>query len=371
MSVFRLPDIGEGLKEAEIVAWHVSEGDHVVADQPLVSVETDKAVVEIPSPQAGHVAKLHGAPGDIVAVGSPLVEFAEGAAEDAGAVVGRLVRAPAPKKPPPAAPAPAGPPAGKATPAVRDLARRLGVDLAGIAGSGPEGTITRADVEARADAGAEAPAEGGWVPVRGVRRAMAANMARAGAEIVPATVADAVDVEAWTGPGVDVTMRLVRAVAAACRAAPALNAWFDGRRMARILHDRIDLGIATDTPDGLFVPVLRDIGGRDAADLRRGLDRLHADVAARSIPRAEMTGQTLTLSNFGTLAGRDAHLVILPPQVAILGAGAIRAEVIAVDGAPAVRRVLPLSLTFDHRAVTGREAADFLAAALADLARPD
>jgi pyruvate dehydrogenase E2 component (dihydrolipoamide acetyltransferase) len=136
------------------------------------------------------------------------------------------------------------------------------------------------------------------------------------------------------------------------------------------LHDRIDLGIATDTADGLFVPVLRDVGNRDPADLRTGLDRMKADIEARTVPPEELRGATITLSNFGMLGGRFAALVVVPPQVAILGAGRIAAAVVAVDGAPAVHRVLPLSLTFDHRAVTGAEAARFLAAAAADLAQP-
>ena len=136
------------------------------------------------------------------------------------------------------------------------------------------------------------------------------------------------------------------------------------------MHDRVDLGIATDTADGLFVPVLRDVGNRDTADLRAGLDRMKADIEARRVPPEELRGATITLSNFGMLGGRFAALVVVPPQVAILGAGRIAPAVVAVDGAPAVRRILPLSLTFDHRAVTGAEAARFLAAAAADLTKP-
>ena len=177
---------------------------------------------------------------------------------------------------------------------------------------------------------------------------------------------DEVDIDAWAHGG-DVTMRLARAVAAACTASPALNAWYDKRAVGRRLHDRVDLGIATDTADGLFVPVLRDVGNRDTADLRAGLDRMKADVEARTVPSEEMRGATVTMSNFGTLGGRYAAPVVVPPQVAILSAGRVAERVVAAAGKPAVHRTLPLSLTFDHRAVTGGEAARFLAAAIADL----
>ena len=347
--VFRLPDLGEGLREAEIVAWHVNPGDHVVTDQPLVSVETDKAVVEVPSPRSGRIATLHGGAGDMVEVGAPLVEFTEGAAEDKGAIVGEVPKA-----------GQAGPAKVRAVPAVRKLAESLGIDLAAVAPTGPGGAITRADVEGAAGTGVESE------PLRGVRRAMALNMARSGREVVPATVTDEADIDAWK-PGADVTVRLIRAMAEGCRASPSLNAWFDANAMTRRMHDRIDLGVAVETDDGLFAPVMRDIGGRDAADLRRGVATMKKDIAARSIPHEQLVGQTITLSNFGMFGGRFADLVIMPPQVAILGAGKAGNRVVAVDGEPAVHRMLPLSLSFDHRAVTGVEAARFLNAAIADL----
>jgi pyruvate dehydrogenase E2 component (dihydrolipoamide acetyltransferase) len=199
---------------------------------------------------------------------------------------------------------------------------------------------------------------------------MAAKMARSGAAVVPATVTGEADVEAWA-PDADATLRLVRAVAAACAAAPALNAWYDGARNARLLHRTVNLGLAVDTADGLFVPVIADIGRRPVDELRREIAARKAEVRERRIAPAALRGQTITLSNFGTLGGRFASLVIVPPQVAILGAGRIAPRVVAVEGRPAVHRVLPLSLTFDHRAVTGGEAARFLAAAIADLEKAD
>jgi pyruvate dehydrogenase E2 component (dihydrolipoamide acetyltransferase) len=162
----------------------------------------------------------------------------------------------------------------------------------------------------------------------------------------------------------------MRAIAAACRAEPALNAWYNSGAGARRLVKRIDIGIAIDTEGGLIVPVMRNVAERDARDLRAGLDRLRADAAARSIPLEELRGATITLSNFGMIGGRFASLVVVPPQVAIVGAGRIAALVVAHQGRPAVRRVLPLSLTFDHRVVTGGEAARFIVALKSDLERP-
>ncbi|OHC61858.1 MAG: branched-chain alpha-keto acid dehydrogenase subunit E2 [Rhodocyclales bacterium GWA2_65_19] len=365
MKIFKLPDLGEGLQDAEIVEWHVEAGDPVAVDQPLLSVETAKAIVEIPSPYAGRVEKLFVAAGQIAHVGAPLVGF-EGAGDDAGAVVGEVqvgqqLRPETPSK------VGAGGAAIKATPAVRALARQLNVELAMVTPSGPEGVISAADVQRVAKILAElGPPE----ILRGVRRAMAQNMALAQSEVAAATVIDDADIDAWR-PDSDITMRLIRALVAGCRAEPGLNAWYESHTMARRVLSKIDVGIAVDLPEGLFVPVLRDVAGRDATGLRRGLERMRADVAARKIPAEELRGNTITLSNFGMLGGKYAAPIVVPPTVAILGAGRIHEQVLPVAGQPAVHRVLPLSLTFDHRVVTGGEAARFLAAVIADLSLPD
>jgi pyruvate dehydrogenase E2 component (dihydrolipoamide acetyltransferase) len=363
MKTFNLPDLGEGLQEAELVTWHVAVGDHVVADQPLVSVETDKAVVEIPSPWAGEVARLHGKPGDLLKVGAPLVDFAKQEISDSGTVVGRL---------------PAGEELGfgtpdnrsgknivTASPAVRNRARQQGVDLTRLVGSGPDGSISLEDVDRaapEADAGT-AKAQ----TLRGVRRAMAKKMAKAHAEVVPATVNDLADISAWM-LGEDITLRLIRAITKAAEVSPALNAWYLGEEEGRILHGHIDLGIAMDSEDGLFVPVLRNVSNRSRDDIRQGIEAMKADIQARRVPLAELRGQTITLSNFGMFGGRHAALVVLPPQVAIIGAGRIYQAVVPGAEAPRVARVLPISLTFDHRVVMGGEAARFLSALLEDLA---
>jgi pyruvate dehydrogenase E2 component (dihydrolipoamide acetyltransferase) len=366
MRVFKLPDLGEGLQEAEVVEWRVKTGDEVAVDETLVAVETAKAVVEIPSPYAGRIVRLFANPGDLVHVGAPLIGFeGSGAETDAGAIVGEIaVGAQLVNEMPIKAGGPVS--AIKAAPAVRALAAKMNVDLALVTPSGMDGVITAGDVQRVSRLLAElGPAE----PLRGVRRAMAQNMMLAQTEIAAATVMDDADVDAWPD-GTDITLRLIRALIAGCSAEPGLNAWFESRSLARRVLKKVDVGIAVDLREGLFVPVLRDVANRESADLRAGLDRMRGDIAARKIPPEELRGNTITLSNFGMIAGKYAAPVVMPPTVAILGAGRVRPMVIAVDGRPVVHRVLPLSLTFDHRVVTGGEAGRFLAAAISDLVLP-
>ena len=364
MDTFRLPDLGEGLDDAEIVAWHVNVGDHVTSDQPLVSVETDKAVVEVPSPISGRIARLHGNKGDLIKVGGALVEFAADDEEDTGTVVGALERHVDSRKPSAAIRAPSQTP--RASPAVKALAKSLGVDLALLIPTGPEETVTRADVERAAEALA---LPGSGEPIRGMRRAMAQRMAQSHREVVPAGAMDEADIGEWAS-GADVSARVIRAIAAACKKEPSLNAHYRSEAGTRLVLERIDIGIAVDTEDGLIVPVLRNSGERNARDLRAGLDRLRADAAARVVPPDELKGATITLSNFGMFGGIFAHLVIVPPQVAIVGVGRAADKVLPHQGVPAVRRVLPLTVMFDHRVVTGGEGARFLAALKGDLELP-
>jgi 2-oxoisovalerate dehydrogenase E2 component (dihydrolipoyl transacylase) len=371
MKTFRLPDLGEGLQQAEISAWHVGENDEVAVDQPLLSVETEKAIVEIPSPRAGRIKRLLAKPGDLLAVGAVLVEFVDGAdaPRDSSTVVGRLEtvgaaeRAASDGAASPASGA-AAPARARAAPAVRALAQRLDVDLSIVTPSGPNDTITAKDIERVARILKEV---GPLERLRGVRRTMARAMSQAHAEVAPVTVNDDADLHAWWGGDQVLMLRLIRAIAAGCKAEPALNAWYDSRAVGRRVLEAIHLGVAVDTPDGLFVPVLRDVGSRTQEDLRSGLERLRRDVLARTIPPEELRGYTFILSNFGTFGGRYANPIVQPPTVAILGAGRVRDEVVAADGQPAVHPILPLSLTIDHRAVTGGEATRFLAAAIADL----
>jgi pyruvate dehydrogenase E2 component (dihydrolipoamide acetyltransferase) len=379
MSTFSLPDLGEGLQDAEIVVWHVAEGDHVVVNSPLVSVETEKAVVEVPSPRSGYIKRLLGKPHDRLKVGAPMVEFDDAPHVDTGTVVGQLDAGPqiptavAPKsaKPVPAKTTPAAlsPPNARvlASPAIRALAQQRGVDLTGVAGSGPNGTITRTDIERVGSSGVETSTAA--VALVGIRRSMAINMAKAHAEVVPATVWDEADVGSWwTGQGdSDMTIRLVRAVAAGCAAEPILNSWYDGKAMSLQTFGRLDLGIAVDTEGGLIVPVVRDADKREPSVLRAEVDRLKTAARARSVSLADLRNPTLTLSNFGMMAGLQAALIVVPPQVAIVGAGRIFQQAVPRDTSFTFTHVLPLSLTFDHRVATGGEAGRFLKAMIDDL----
>ena len=362
--IFRLPDLGEGLQDAEIVAWHVAEGDHVAADQPLVSVETDKAVVEIPAPRSGRIAKLLGALHERLPIGAPLVAFATDGEVDPGSVVGALETDPTETLPLSSRErmgfAPSTRP--RAAPAVRALATTLGIDLATVAGTGPGGEITRDDVRGAASSP-------GMLPLRGIRHAMALRMAEAGVAVVPATVTEEADIESWP-PHTPVMVRLVAALVAGCHAEPALNAAFDGVRLARRLNAAVHIGIAVDTDDGLLVPVLRDAHGLDPAGIQTALDFLKEAARIRRIAPDALRGATISLSNFGPIGGLHAALVVVPPQVAILGAGRIVTRIVAEGLGFTEHRILPLSLTFDHRAVSGGEAARFLAIVKASLENP-
>jgi pyruvate/2-oxoglutarate dehydrogenase complex dihydrolipoamide acyltransferase (E2) component len=206
--------------------------------------------------------------------------------------------------------------------------------------------------------------------LRSLRRAMAQSMTLARDNVRECTVFDDADIEGWRQGG-DYTVRLLRAIAAGCRAEPGLNAWFDGSTQGRRLFQSIHVGIAVDTSDGLLVPVIRDAGGRDAAALRAEVNRLKAGARDRSLPAADLRDFTIMLSNFGVMAGRYATPVVVPPAVAILGAGRISTDVVAVEGRIEAHRRIPLSLTFDHRCVTGGEAVRFLASVIEDLQLPE
>ncbi|WP_321527917.1 dihydrolipoamide acetyltransferase family protein [Sedimenticola selenatireducens] len=367
MKLFNLPDLGEGLQEAEIVSWQVKPGDTVEQGQLLLSVETAKAIVEIPSPEAGIIAKCYGEDGDIVQVGDPLVEYrVEGEApaaepvkparEDSGTVVGEVKTGGEVIRERASEITSRGGSGIKATPAVRALAKQLDVDLSIVTPTGPKDTVTATDVQRVARILAEV---GPMELLRGVRRSMARSMAQAHAEVVPVTLFDVVDIQHWKA-GEDVTVRLILAILAACEAEPSLNAWYDAHAIGRRLLKKVHLGIATDTSDGLFVPVIPDVGQYSTSQLREELNRIKQAVKDRTIAPDKLRGNTFTLSNFGTIAGRHANPVVVPPTVAILGAGHSYDAVVPANGEPAVHRLLPLSLTFDHRSVTGGEAGRFL-----------
>ncbi len=394
MSTFRLPDLGEGLAEAEIVEWHVKVGDHVRVDQPMVSVETAKAVVEVPAPFSGVVTALRGAPGDIVPTGAPLIEF------DSGTVVGSMPATSEEEFVESVTVGGArrldGNGRARAVPAARALAKSLGVDLAAVQGGGRLGLITIDDVlqyanssgaangasgnglsagngsaaspAARAIAAA-GPGDGSVEPLRGVRRAMAQSMSLSRDQVAGSTVCDDADIHQWTQRG-DYMLRLMRAMVCAWRAEPALNAWYDSTTQSRFLVAHIDLAIAVDTPGGLIVPVVRNIEKKSPDELRAAIAQQKEAAHRRSTPAEDLRDFTLMLSNFGTLAGRYGIPLVVPPAVAILGAGKVREDAVVVAGSVQAHRRMPLSLSFDHRCITGGEACRFLASVIADLEKP-
>jgi 2-oxoisovalerate dehydrogenase E2 component (dihydrolipoyl transacylase) len=392
MTTFHLPDLGEGLAEAEIVAWHIHEGDEVKADQPMMSVETAKAVVDVPSPFTGKIIKLHANAGDIVPTGRPLVDFelapgstfvetvpAPESARSGATVVGfmpvsdrewtersgaerrvsqRRLRV-------------------RAAPSVRMLAKRLDVDLTSVRGSGRDGLITMDDILNVVDFKRQGRPTyrmptlpdhlaGEFENLRGPRRAMAHTMTLSRDEVAMVTIFDDADLHAWP-PNTDVTTRSIRALVAGVKAAPALNAVFDPNGPSRRVFEHVHLGIAVDVGDKLLVPVIRD------AD-QKSLDQLRTEVAAvkqgavdRTLTPEQLKDYTISLSNFGTLAGRYATPLVVPPTVAILGTGKMRREVVATDNGVEIHRRMPLSLSFDHRCITGGEACRFIAAVIVDL----
>lgn len=408
MTVFKLPDLGEGLSEAEVLRWHVQVGDRIEVDAPMLAVETAKAVVEVPSPVSGTITALHAKAGDRIEIGAPLVEFAldagsaaspaqqaaDSAAEivaaeeaaDSGTVVGHM---PSSTDEYPGSRAfesnrTATSARARAVPAARALARGLGVDLEALAGSGRGGLITVEDVMARAGSGRSGRAEPAaaaplqplpeWTvevqPLRSLRRAMAQSMTASRDSVASCTVFDDADLHRWGGAG-DYSARVLRAILAGVRAEPGLNAWYDAAAESRILIRQIDVGLAVDTPDGLIVPVLRHVDSLGAAPLRAELDRLKRAARDRSVKTDELRNFTFMLSNFGTLAGRYATPVVVPPAVAILGTGRVRQDVMAAEGRLEIHARMPLSLSFDHRVVTGGEAVRFLGAVIGDLERPE
>ena len=521
--VFLLPDLGEGLPDAEIVQWLVAEGDAVEEGQDMVEMSTAKAVVEVPAPFTGTVSKLFGQAGDVIQTGKPLVAIATGAApkaktdtesepqgkqkasEKAASVVGAMevgdqikaestigadgiktgaaVRALARKRQIDlgtlagtgpdgevtladvrAAPdgrtatasevpqaqrqaagkagtgAPIGPaarslagslgidpsdiaPTGprgsvskqdvletarsrmsggalalqssgdaslaagkgiKAAPKVRAYARDLGLDIRAARASGPQGSVTTGDVDVALKAANEAllgdfraggaykrPERAYEVSGRaerlvGPRRVMSQAMAKASSEVCHTSLFDQADIAGWAERS-DITGRIMRAVIAASMVEPAINAWFDGKSLEKTIHQEVHLGVAVDSPKGLFVPVVKNADSLAPDDLRAELNRLRTAIADGSIKAAEMSGGTLTLSNFGMIAGRFATPIVMPPEVAIIGIGGLFNQLVLVGEYVEEHRHMPVSLTFDHRAATGGEAARFLAAMIADL----
>ena len=383
MKVFHLPDLGEGLPDAEIHVWHVNVGDQVVVDQLLVSVETAKAVVDVPSPFSGKVKKLYGDVGSIIPTGDPLISFendgetAEEKAEDKGTVAGSIQVGDTILEENPMGIVREKTNASRTgiLPSVRIMARQLGVNLANVQGAGVNGAITMNDVKQAASVnGADSTsAESntlkdpplGYEALRGVRRTMARAMTQSNREVVPVTLFDDANLHAWAGKQ-DITVRIIRALVHACTMEPSLNAWFDTPSMSRKIMDEVNIGIALDSADGLFVPVIKKAQSLNAKKIREMIDQFKKQVGDRSIAKEDLQGATIMLSNFGMFAGRYATPIVTPPLVAILGCGRLHEAMTIIKGKMEVCRILPLSLSFDHRAITGGEATRFLASFIDD-----
>lgn len=389
MFEFKFTDIGEGTAEGEIIRWRVAAGETVAEHQVLVEVETDKAMVELPSPVAGVVRELRGEPGKVIAVGSVLALIEEGAGDQrdsparpaAVGVVGELEEARENDADEGAAADSAEIP--PALPRDRRLARELEVDLGLLRGSGPQGRITEEDIRAGArDAEQEPAAE--RIPLRGVRRSMAKAMVASASSAVQVTATDQADGLALRElrereqavaekRGVRLTWLpfIVKALTLALERYPLLNSSFDSEQDEIIQHRKIHIGFAVDTPDGLLVPVLRNARQLSILDLALALQGLAERARQRKIAPSELRGGTFTVTNYGALGGIWGTPVINPPEAAILGIGRIEEAAVVRDGEVVARPVIPLSLTFDHRIIDGATAHRFLNALIEHIENPD
>ncbi|MGK3937096.1 dihydrolipoamide acetyltransferase family protein [Streptomyces caeruleatus] len=414
---FRLPDLGEGLTEAEIVRWLVEVGDVVAVDQPVVEVETAKAMVDVPCPYAGVVTARFGEEGSELPVGSPLITVAVGAqasepdtrSESSGNVlvgygtseaperrrrVRREQQVPVPVNGTSAAPEVAEGPVPVISPLVRRLARENGLDLRELTGSGPDGLILRADVEyalrAAAAPGRPAPAPEAApapasktpaappstataatrIPLKGVRGAVADKLSRSRSEIPDATCwvdADATELmraraamNAAGGPKISLLALLARICTAALARFPELNSTVDTAAREIVRLDAVHLGFAAQTERGLVVPVVKDAHARDAESLSAEFARLTEAARTGSLTPAELTGGTFTLNNYGVFGVDGSTPIINHPEAAMLGVGRIIPKPWVHEGELAVRQVVQLSLTFDHRVCDGGTAGGFL-----------
>jgi len=366
---FALPDLGEGLEEAEVRAWLVKEGDAVSLNQPIVEVETAKATVEIPSPFAGTVAKLHASAGESVRVGAPLATFGvdDDATAEPEAGVGHVPLA---------------------TPPVRQLAKDLGVDLSALAGTGQDGRITSEDVQraARGDGSDARPAPRAlWTvmmpvdaevrPISMIRRAIAENLMRVVREVPQVTTFRTLDcsaLEAFRGEaGLSPLPIVVRALADVCERHRSLNASYMAEQGEIWLHRKVHVGIATDTERGLLVPVVRDAMGRTIGDIAQEIERLSTAARSGSIRVEEMTGGTITVTNIGSYGSEFGTPILNRAQGAILGVGVIGPRALVVSGQVVARPACTLSLTFDHRLIDGATAGRAFGELVAVLGSPE
>jgi len=349
---FKLPDLGEGLTEGEIARWLVEEGQEIAEDDPLVEIATDKTTVEIPSPAGGTVSRILVREGDVVPVGTVLVVIG---GDSAVAEPARSQSQPEPK---------AAAEKVRATPLVRKVAQELGVDLASVAGTGPQGRITEEDVRAAAGGAAgAAPAEGTRVPIRGVRRQMFEHLTRSHREIPAVTWVEECD---FTNVELKRLVPIVlQAVAAALAEFPELNARVEDGELVEL--DRYDIGIAVQTDQGLVVPVVRGCDRLSLDELDAEVQRLAGAAHAGALKPEELRGGTFTVTSAGRVAGLLVTPLVNHPEVAILGVHRVADRPVVRDGEVVVRPMGNVSVTFDHRVIDGKRAAEFGLAVVARL----
>jgi pyruvate/2-oxoglutarate dehydrogenase complex dihydrolipoamide acyltransferase (E2) component len=350
---FKLPDLGEGLTEGEIARWLVREGQEVAEDDPLVEIQTDKTTVEIPSPAAGVVAQILAQEGDVVPVGTVIVVIGDGATATQGAPAASAPSAASPDL----VPRQASTGKVRATPLVRRLAQELGVDLESIGGSGAGGRVTEEDVRRAATSGDQVPShgsEGRREPLRGVRRVIADHMTKA--QSIPSVTW----VEECDFGNVDLHLlvpTVLKAAAASLREFPELNARLEGD--AIVYLERYDLGIAIDTDQGLVVPVVRDCDSRSIDELDAEVKRLAEGARTGTLKPEELRGSTFSVTSAGKFSGLLVTPLINHPEVAILAVHRIAERPVARDGAVVTRPMGNVSVTFDHRVLDGKRAAEF------------
>jgi 2-oxoisovalerate dehydrogenase E2 component (dihydrolipoyl transacylase) len=380
--VMRLPDLGEGTVSAEVIAWKVAPGDVIREDAPLVEMSTEKAVVEVPSPVGGRVVALGGKPGDVIAVGAELAVFEldSAAVSAAPAVAASPAAAPTPARTTAAA-GTVVPPSGRvrASPATRRRAFEAGIDLAAVRGSGPQGRILKLDLD-RARSGNDGVTE---IPVIGIRRLIAQRMAEAKRVAPHFAYVEEVDVTELEALRVALNARrpagapsltylpfIVRALAQVLREFPQCNAHYDEKRNVLLRHAAVHAGIATQTPDGLKVPVVRDVLAHDREGLVAEIRRVSEAARAGRARREELTGSTITVTSLGKLGGIVSTPILNLPEVAIVGVNKAVERVVALDGKIAIRRMMNLSSSFDHRFVDGFDAAAMIQALKVRLEHP-
>ncbi|MEW5745156.1 MAG: dihydrolipoamide acetyltransferase family protein [Nitrospirota bacterium] len=384
---FVLPDLGEGITEGEVRKWLVKEGDAVEEHQNILEVETDKAIVEVPSPRRGRILSLSKREGEVAKVGEALVLIA-GEGEEPEKKPERPEREERTKSVSVVGVLPEAEPEReiRAAPAVRALAKELGVELEGVRGSGPDGSIKEADVRTAARRAKKAedlygPSE--RVPLRGMRRTIAKNLVTSQRMTAFVTGMDEADItELWTlrerekrplqKKGIHLTFMpfFIKAVQHALVEHPYLNASVDEEREEIVMKKYWNIAVAVDTPDGLMVPVIRNAEKKTILELAAEIQSLSSKARERKIALEEMKGSTFTITNYGHFGGTFATPIINYPDVAILGAGRISEKPWVKDGQIVIRRILPLSLTFDHRVTDGVDAAQFLTTVIGYLEDP-